>query len=265
VFSNLVGGGASPVDLLQRRKSILGVVRADVSELQGALGGPERQKLELHLESLRQFEMRIADNAKSGQATCMKPAAPTDDLSSTAKKTLADMAHLDLIVNAFACDQTRLAAVQWGNSHTWQFDTPTGLRNELHMGIIHVGKRAEAIKIETWLAGQFAGMIKKLMAIQEPDGSGSLFDNTLVVWTRDFGEANAHGSFNMKFVLAQGKGGYLKTSPTGRYIHGVGSNKRMERVLLNMAEAMGVTDFTGFGDISPEFKPNKVPLSELRA
>ena len=50
------------------------------------------------------------------------------------------MAHLDLIVNAFACDITRLGAVQWGNSHTWQFDTPTGLRSELHMGIIHVQK-----------------------------------------------------------------------------------------------------------------------------
>ena len=48
--------------------------------------------------------------------------------------TLADMASLDLIVQAFACDITRLGAVQWGNSHTWQFDTPTGLRGELHMG-----------------------------------------------------------------------------------------------------------------------------------
>ncbi|HXU83824.1 MAG TPA: DUF1552 domain-containing protein [Polyangia bacterium] len=266
VFSNVGGaGGPSPADLLKRRKSVLDVVRADVTELQGALGAGEKQKLELHLESIRQFETRLADPKASMETACAKPMAPSDDLSSAAKKTLADMAHLDLVVNAFACDITRVGAVQWGNSHTWQFDTPTGLRNELHMGIIHVGKRAEAVKIETWLAGQFAGVIKRLKSIPEPDGSGTLLDNTLVVWTRDFGEANAHGSYNMKFVLAQGTGGYLKTNPGGRYIKGVSGNKRQERILLNLAEAMGVTTFDGFGDIGADFKPNKVPLSELRA
>jgi hypothetical protein len=265
VFSNVAGaGGPSPADLLKRRKSVLDVVRADVGELQGTLGSSEKQKLELHLESIRQFEMRLNGNMGT-EAACTKPAAPSDDLTSTAKKTLADMAHLDLVIAAFACDITRLGAVQWGNSHTWQFDTPTGLRNELHMGIIHVGKRAEAVKIETWLAGQFAGVIKKLKSIPEPDGSGTLLDNTLVVWTRDFGEANAHGSYNMKFVLAQGQGGYLKTNPNGRYIKGVSGNKRQERILLNLAEAMGVTKYDTFGDIGADFKPNKVPLGELRA
>jgi Protein of unknown function (DUF1552) len=265
VFSNATAqAGMAPSKLLENRKSILDVVRQDVSDLNGALGGSEKQKLELHLDSIRQFEMRISDTMTKGAVACTKPAAPTDDLSSTAKKTLADMAHLDLIANAFACDITRLGAVQWGNSHTWQFDTPTGLRSEYHMGIIHVGRRAEAVKIETWLAGQFANVIKKLQSIPEPDGSGTLFDNTIVVWTRDFGEANAHGSYDMKFVLAQGKGGYLKTAPTGRYIKVTG-NKRQERVLLNLIEAMGITDFTGFGDVGADFKAMKTPLSELKA
>jgi Protein of unknown function (DUF1552) len=266
VFANIgAGTGPSPTEILGRRKSILDVVRADVNELQTALGTAEKQKLDLHLESLRQFEMRIADNAKNGGgATCTKPANPTEEVGAASKNTLADMAHLDLIVNAFACDITRLGAVQWGNSHTWQFDTPTGLRNELHMGIIHVQKDAEAVKIENWLAGQFARIIEKLKAIPEPDGSGTLFDNTLMIWTRDFGDADAHNSSSMKFVLAQGQGGYLKTAPTGRYIKGVSGNKRQERILLNLAEAMGVTTFDGFGDISADFKPNKTPLSELR-
>jgi hypothetical protein len=264
VFSNVsTAPGMGPSELLQRRKSVLDVVKADVTELQGALGASEKQKLELHLDSIRQFESRIADTTKNGQVACMKPGAPSDDLSSVAKKTQADMAHLDLIINAFACDITRLAAVQWGNSHTWQFDTPTGLRGELHMGIIHVQKTAEDIKIENWLAGQFAAVVQKLKSIQEPDGSGTLFDNTLVVWTRDFGDADAHNSQNMKFIFAQGNGGYLKTNPNGRYIR-ISGNKRQERALLNLAEAMGVTDYTGFGDISADFKPMKTPLSELR-
>jgi hypothetical protein len=264
VFANVTAGaGTSPSVLLERRKSILDIVREDAGELKANLGAREREKLDLHLESIRQFEMRLND-VKSQAAACTKPAAPSDDLSSVSKKTLADVAHLDLVVQAFACDITRLGAVQWGNSHTWQFDTPTGLRGELHMGIIHVSRKAEAVKIENWLATQFLGVIKKLQSIPEPDGSGTLFDNTLLVWTRDFGDANSHNSMNMKFVFASGdNGGYLKKNPMGRYIK-IGGNKRMERPLLNLAEYMGVTDFTGFGDIGADFKPNKVPLSEIR-
>jgi hypothetical protein len=256
--------GAAPVDLLKRRKSILDVVKQDVSELNGALGASEKSKLELHLDSIRQFETRIAGTMPGGGAACGKPTPPSDDLSTVAKKTLADIAHMDVIVNAFACDITRLGAVQWGNSHTWQFDTPTGLRGELHMGIIHVQKLDQEVAIENWLATQFVALCKKLQSIPEPDGSGTLFDNTLVIWTRDFGDADGHDSESMKFVLAQGSGGsYLKTNPNGRYIR-VSGNKRQERILLNLAEHMGVMDFSGFGDIGADFKASKTPLGELR-
>ena len=266
VFSNGAEmGGISPSVLLKDRKSILDVIRQDIGKLNGALGASEKQKLDLHLESIRQFELRIADNEQKGVMACTKPAAPTGDVTSVAQKTQADMAFIDLMVNAFACDITRLAGLQWGNSHTWRFDTPNGLKNEYHMGIIHVGRRAQAVQIETWLAEQFASVLTKLQAIPEADGSGTLFDNTLVVWTRDFGEANAHGSNDMKFVLAQGQGGYLKTAPMGRYIRANSSNKRQERVLLNLIEAMGINDFTGFGDIGADFKPNKTPMAELAA
>jgi hypothetical protein len=257
--------GISPSVLLKDRKSILDVIRQDITKLNGALGASEKQKLELHLESIRQFELRIAGNEQPGAMGCAKPAAPTGEVTSVAQKTMADAAFIDLIVNAFACDITRLGGLQWGNSHTWRFDTPNGLKNEYHMGIIHVGKRAQAVQIETWLAEQFASVLTKLKAVPEPDGSGTLFDNTLVVWTRDFGEANAHGSNDMKFVLAQGQGGYLKTAPPGRYVRANSSNKRQERVLLNLIQSMGINDFEGFGDIGADFKPNKTPMPELAA
>lgn len=266
IFSNeATATGPSPSVLLKDRKSILDVIRQDISKLNGALGASEKQKLDLHLESIRQFELRIADNMQKGATACSKPMPPDNDTGSVKQKTLADMAFIDLIVAAFACDITRLGGLQWGNSHTWRFDTPNGLKNEYHMGIIHVGRRAQAVQIETWLTEQFASVLDKLKAIPEPDGSGTLFDNTLVVWTRDFGEANAHGSRDMKFVLAQGQGGYLKTAPTGRYIRANSSNKRQERVLLNLIEAMGINDFTGFGDIGADFKPSKTPMAELAA
>jgi hypothetical protein len=93
----------------------------------------------------------------------------------------------------------------------------------------------------------------------EPDGSGNLLDNTLVVWARDMGDGAAHNQQSMRFVFAGSR--YLKTDPKGRYIDFAGK-ARHERALLNICEAAGVTDFKGFGDPS---LTDKTPLSELKA
>ncbi|MDB4982340.1 MAG: hypothetical protein JWM82_3092, partial [Myxococcales bacterium] len=86
--------------------------------------------------------------------------------------------------------------------------------------------------------------------IPEADGSGSLYDNTLMVWARDMGDAVNHNQKNMRFVFAGGAGGYLKTNPNGRYLHfnGADPTDRHERALLSICDAMGVTSFAGFGD-----------------
>jgi hypothetical protein len=68
---------------------------------------------------------------------------------------------------------------------------------------------------------------------------------------------------DMRFVLAGGAGGYLKQAAGGRYVNaGGGAGNRHERVLLNVLEAMGVTDYTGFGD--PGFT-GKSPLPGIAA
>ena len=49
-------------------------------------------------------------------------------------------------------------------------------------------------------------------------------------------------------VITGGAGGYLQTSARGRYIDGGGAPHL--QVLLTAAEAMGVEDFSEFGDTS---------------
>jgi hypothetical protein len=48
----------------------------------------------------------------------------------------------------------------------------------------------------------------------------------------------------MRFVLSGGAGGYLRNGPS--YINGGGQPH--SRVLINVMEAMGVSDVSGFGD-----------------
>ena len=87
-----------------------------------------------------------------------------------------------------------------------------------------------------------------------------------MVWTRDFGDANAHNRRSMKFVAGPGPAATCKTNPNGRYLNGAGDGNGdlQERILLNLCEAMGVTNFTGFGD--PNLKgAGKTPIPAIRA
>jgi hypothetical protein len=263
------GTGPSPAQLLKRKKSILDVVTGEVNGLKGTLGASEKAKLDVHLESLRQIENRLAQSMMPAGMTssgmCTKPAAPADNTN----VLQADLLHMDVLVGAFACDITRVAAIQFGSDQTMNVNLPElGLQGEEHGGFIHGGGPSftNLIKLEQWLAQRFVDLANKLKAIPEADGSGSLYDNTLMVWARDMGDAVNHNQKNMRFVFAGGAGGYLKTAPTGRYLRFAGSdpNDRHERALLNILDSMGITSYAGFGD--PKLTgTGKTPLSGLIA
>ncbi|WP_437927430.1 DUF1552 domain-containing protein [Sorangium sp. So ce291] len=243
------GNNTAAEDQLRRRKSILDNLTREITSLKGNLGSEQKYKLDLHLESIRQIEQRLSNSMSNGGTGtgggCTVPTAPSGDMANNMK---ANQLHLDIICGAFACDITRIAAIQWGSDQSMNVSIPEiGLADEEHNGLIHGNDpgHVKLIKLEKWLHEQFVGVIKKLKTTPEADGSGMLLDNTLVAWCRDMGDAPAHTQNEMKFVLASGTGGYLKTAPGGRYIK---SSERHERVLLSLCDAMGVTDYSGFGD-----------------
>jgi hypothetical protein len=270
VFGAAMGapmGGPAPDRLLARKKSMLDVLRAEITELNQAVGSQERAKLELHLDSIRNLENRLSQASRPGMAvSCKAPAKPAADLSNPIR---ANLAHLDVLVNAFACDITRVGAVQFGSDEAMQVNLPEiGVQGDQHSAMIHSGAPglAQLVKLEKWFAERFVELVGKLKSIPEGDGSGTLFDNTLLVWCRDMGDAPAHNRRSMKFVVTGKAGGYLKTHPNGRYLNGAGdgSGDLHERLLLNMCDALGITNFSGFGD--PNLKgAGKSPIPALRA
>ena len=233
-------GGVSP-SLLRRRKSSLDLVNSELKQLSDQLGATERQKLALHVDSIRAVEDRLAPGGTSACGAGPRPNEATQDL-------LASVNHLDLAVTAFACDITRVASVQFGHHQNTQVSLPeVGNPGNWHNDFIHSDNpRTRLTNLERWLAQQFVATANKLKALPAPTGSGTLFDQTLMVWARDMGDSIAHNGSDMRFVFSGGAGGYLVTSPNGRYINGAGDAH--QRALVNCAAAMGVTDFTGFGD-----------------
>jgi len=270
VFGNMSAGSSTttPDALLARRKSTLDAISGQIKTLQQNVGSEARARLDLHLSSIRQIENRLSGGSSGGGqlANCGTTITATDDTSDVLK---ADLVHLDILVSALACNATRVAAIQFGSDQVLQVNLPdvklagnTTLQGDEHGLMIHSGSGdnyASLTKFESWLAQRYVDLVNRLEATPDPDGGGSMLDSTLVVWARDMGDAVSHNQESMRFVFAGSK--YLKTDPNGRYIN-FGGKARHERALLNICEAMGVTDFTGFGD---KALADKTPLSELKA
>ncbi|HET9958960.1 MAG TPA: DUF1552 domain-containing protein [Polyangiaceae bacterium] len=256
-------GGASSGDtaaadhLKKRKKSMLALINGDINLLKSSLGTEEQKKLQLHLDSLSQLETRINQTMTGGtggggstqpSAGCKAPAKPT--LQS--QPFLNSSVHLDLAINAFACDITRVAAVQFGHHQMCPVDVE-GAKGDYHNDFMHSdpAPHSRLANCEKYLAGQFLAAANKLKAIPAADGSGTLFDQTIMLWARDMGDAPNHTGDDMAYVFSGGAGGYLKAG--GRFINGNGASH--QRVFFNVCEAMGITNFSKFGDAAQSHDP----------
>ena len=145
---NTVFGGADaarracrPSALLKRRKSILDVIRGEIGELNQAVGGPARSRssscTSSRIRSSRTGSARRHARRSDGRPPASRPARPADDLSNpnAGRHGPPGPAH----------ERLRLRHHPPGRGpvgqQPLQFDTPTGLRGELHMGIIHSARR----------------------------------------------------------------------------------------------------------------------------
>jgi hypothetical protein len=259
IFSGVAGGGGAAAAQLMRKKSILDLVSGELNSLSASLGATEKAKLGLHLDSIRQLENRLT---MPMGGSCTPPATPTLDGSNL---LLSDVVHIDLIVSAFACGLTRVAAIQFGSDQAVPVNLPS-LQGEEHGQFIHGGagsNYAQLTELEQWYCQTFIDLVNKLKTTPEPGGSGMLYDNTIILWARDMGDAVNHNQHSMLYVVAGGAGGYLQRAPAGRYVHYNSATVagRHERILINVLQAMGAS-FTGFGLLSGA---DQTPLPELIA
>lgn len=247
-----------------RRQSILDVVKREIGELQRALGSsPEGQKLQAHISSIEQLETRInqqldslraanagggGDTGGGGGVTNGGFVQPVSCQQPNAQNGLQDVensvVHMDLAVAAFACDLTRVAHVEFGHHQACNINLPeVNSQGDWHNDFMHSGQRAQdLLNLENWLSDRFLDTIARLKNTNAPDGQGSLYDQTYILWVREMGNAISHQGNNMPFVLSGGAG---LTGNRGRLLNGGGASHT--QVLLSAADAMGVTNVGGFG------------------
>ena len=216
--------------------SVMDDLNGDLKKVREAVSVEDRRLLDEHATFVREMEQEL----KSAKTDTLSHAVPQLDpgvKQENDRIPQISKMQIDLMVNAFAADMSRVATLQYTNSVGQAKMKWLGI-DENHHELSHEpdsnAKAQEKLtKINKWFAEQLAYLAKKLRDTPEPGGGGSLLDNTLIVWTNELGQGNSHTMDNVPFVLV-GNGLDFKM---GRAV----KHKRLahNRLLMGLAHGFG--------------------------
>ena len=217
-------------------KSVLDDVQADLKKVRDAVSTADRKLLDEHATFVREMEQELKaaqEQAAGHKLPELEPGVrrDNDNLPRICKM------QIDLMVNSFAADFTRVATLQFTNSVGMARMRWLGI-DEGHHELSHLPNSDEKAqtkltKINRWFCEQMAYLAKRLADTPEPGGPGSLLDNTLILWTNELGEGNSHTLDNIPWVLL-GNGLDFKMGRSLKY-----KREPHNRLLLALAHGFG--------------------------
>lgn len=222
------------------RRSVLDYAFEEAQRLDARLGRDDQLKLEEYLNAVREVELGL--DGERGTA-CEVPERPerSGDLGYQDHMRLMT----ELMVLAFQCDQTRVISYMLGNAGSGRVYSHLGVRDGHHQISHHSNDPAniDALTlIDTFEVEQLALLVRRLSEITESDGSRML-DNTIVFWSSEIEDGDAHRHTNMPILLAGSAQGVFDTGQ-----HVVFSEERpVADLLVTIMQAMDV-DVDSFGD-----------------
>ncbi len=237
--------GADPVEvaaLRTKRKSVIDRVGDDFVRLEAKLGASDRQKLESHLDAIRELEQTLS-NEHGLLEGCAMPTMPGDiDHNSNDNYPIIGRTQMDLMVMALACDITRVSSIQWSTGQSGTRFTWLGHSGD-HHSMSHeadndAGIREQLVAVNHWYAEQFAYLLSAMTQVVE--GDGTLLDRTIVMWCNEQGNGQLHSADGIPYVLAGSAGGAIET---GRWIDVDGAAHNDLYVSLLQAFGSNATSF----------------------
>lgn len=225
-------------------RSVLDELQADLKKVREAVGKEDRRVLDEHTTFVREMEQELRNAPKDMNHPVPELADGVKD-DNDSIPTLSKM-QIELLVGSLAADFTRIATLQYdrsvgGTRMSW-LGVAEGHHSLSHEPDSNEEAQKKLTKINTWYAEQVAYLAQRLRETPEPDGSGSLLDNTLIIWTNELGKGNSHTLNNIPFVCVGGMQGM--TMGRSHKLGGVAHN----RLLLSLAHGFG-HEITKFGNV----------------
>ncbi|MEE2902440.1 MAG: DUF1552 domain-containing protein [Myxococcota bacterium] len=248
LFGNVSQTDSERTRIMMRKQSIIDLVRGEVEDLKSRLGQIETNKLNLHLEAIRDMELNLNTSNETPTTGCSVPMI--NSTAHTANDSFPDVgrAQMDMLVAALACDMTKVASIQWSHTVSPTVFSWLGI-SEGHHALSHIRDSNVAgiqdfVATERWFAQQFAYLIDRLKTLPEPGGTGTMLENSVVIWTKEMGDPRMHDCLSVPFVIAGQGNGYFST---GRYLQY--DHAPHQKLLVSLCQSMGLNNPT-FGEPS---------------
>ena len=188
-------------------KSILDDLKEDFRTVSRKVGKEDVRLLDEHLTLVREMERELQQSEEQKLAHAA-PALEESVANANDNIPKISRMQIDLLVNALANDMARVASLQYtnsvGNARMKWLGIEEGHHQLSHDPDLNTESLEKLTKINTWFAGELAYLAQRLSQTSELDGSGTLLDNTLIVWTNELGKGNSHTLNDIPFVLLGG-------------------------------------------------------------
>jgi Protein of unknown function (DUF1552) len=188
-------------------RSVLDAVQEDLKRVSAVVSAADRRVLEEHQALVRELEQELADTKSQSIGHAVPQLEPGVREDNDKMPQISKM-QIELLVSSFAADFARLATFQITNSVGGARMRWLGIDEGHHELSHHEDSKTESqeklIKINQWYCEQLAYLAKRLAETPEPGGSGSLLDNTLLIWTNELGKGNSHTLDNIPFICVGG-------------------------------------------------------------
>jgi hypothetical protein len=217
-------------------ESVLDDVREDLRKVGEVVSAEDRRLLDEHATFVREMERELRAGKEQDVGHAVPELDPGVKKENNNIPKISKM-QIDLMVQSFVSDSARVATLQYTNSvggarMRW-LDVTEGHHELSHLPDSDAKAQDKLTRINKWFCEQLAYLAKRLSETPEPGGSGSLLDNTLVVWTNELGKGNSHTLDNIPFVLV-GNGLDFRMGRSLKY-----PRLPHNRLLLALAHGMG--------------------------
>jgi hypothetical protein len=242
-FERIFGEGGTAEERAQRiqqQRSLFDSISEEAANLRAGLGPRDRSRLSDYLDNIREIERRIQQVERRNGVDVRTPAAPLGVPDSFDEHVEL---MFDLLAAAWQADAARVFTFMMSRELSQRTYPQIGV-TEQHHSVSHHQNNAEKIAkmviVNTYYIDFFARFLERLR--NSPDGDGSLFDHSLLVYGAGMGDSNSHASDPLPIVLAGG---------------GVGTGHRHVRVATRtpvgclwstVASRFGMPPIERFGD-----------------
>ncbi len=216
--------------------SVLDDLRGDLQRVASAVSADDRRLLDEHTTFVREMERDLrAERARP--VTHVVPQLEPNVRNENNNIPRTSRMQIDLMVNSFVADFTRVATMQFTNSvgmarMSW-LNVTEGHHELSHRPNNDAPAQEQLTRINRWFCEQMAYLARRLSETPEPGGQGTLLDNTTIVWTNELGQGNSHTLDNIPFVMVGG-GLDFRMGRSLRY-----SRLPHNRLLMSLAHGFG--------------------------